>query len=248
MAKTILIVEDDLFLASRLRSLLHDNLHCRVLLATNLKEARAFLQAQLLPLVVLDRRLPDGDGLILVKEARTAFERTAFLIMTSRGLLAEREEGILAGAVDYLVKPFSKIELVVKVRRLLEKQWLDDGEERFLQSGLSFLPDRRYLRLDGKLIKLTPRENQALCLLLGNRGNPVAFEIIRQEVLASGQDVSANALAATVSRLRRKLGRFGRYLKVDRLLGYQLKLTKPHKANTKIACGSRPQKAFLVEW
>lgn len=113
----ILIVEDQPNLIRSLgRSL--EEAGCTCLLASSLQAARREM-ADAVDLIVLDRMLPDGDGLEWVQELQSAGSRTPVLVLTARDSIPDRVAGLDAGADDYLVKPFALEELLARIRALL---------------------------------------------------------------------------------------------------------------------------------
>jgi DNA-binding response OmpR family regulator len=156
-------------------------------------------------LVILDLGLPRLEGLAVLKRWRAGERHMPVLVLTARGLWAERVEGIDAGADDYLVKPFRMEELVARVRALIRRS-TGRGAPVF-EAGRVML-DTRQMRvtLDGVEITLSPLEYRLLAYLLHQRDRVVSSSELIENLYGGYDARDANALEAIVTRLRRKLG------------------------------------------
>lgn len=156
-------------------------------------------------LLLLDLGLPDGDGLDLVRAMRRRLDTTPILILTARGGLDDRVTGLDAGADDYLCKPFQIPELVSRCRALLRRPGLALGT--ILGAGNVLLNSaERTLMVDEKSVEATPREIDLLEHLLRNVGRVVAKSALENALYSFRDEVTPNALEASVSRLRKRLG------------------------------------------
>ncbi|WP_374652175.1 response regulator [Dongia sp.] len=171
-------------------------------------EAAAAFGASRFDAVILDLGLPDGDGLTLLKERRTAGDRTPVLILTARDGLSDRVGGLNAGADDYLAKPFAMEELVARVKALLRRPGAALGVQLTLgnicldTAGPSFL-------IEGRTATLTRRELALMEILLRRPGKVVSRGAIEEGLYSFSDEVGSNALEVLVSRLRKKLGSLG---------------------------------------
>jgi two-component system phosphate regulon response regulator PhoB len=226
MRKSILIVEDDWRLVNKLHQTLEENVGCLVKVALDLQAARKFLREEDFSLVILDKHLPDGEGLELLREEFYC-EETKFLVLTTCSELVQRERAIMLGAVDYLEKPFSMTELVIKVRRLLKKQWWEGVEAiQVFGEKVVFFPNEKKMVVEGREKKLTTKETKILSLLLKRRNMLVSRQVMKEWVWESDEGgVLENTISAQIRRLRMKLGKFGKCLVTYNSLGYQLKMT-----------------------
>ena len=118
----ILIVEDDLFLAATLQCVLEGG-SCELLLADSIGEARKVLEKTVVDMVILDRMLPDGDGVELLMRMRadSALKMIPVLILTGKREVCDQVYGLDQGADDYMIKPFSMAELKTRVSVLLRR-------------------------------------------------------------------------------------------------------------------------------
>ncbi|MFD3316848.1 response regulator transcription factor [Alteromonas macleodii] len=174
--------------------------------------------------IVLDRGLPDGDGLTLLKRIRTADINIPCLILTARDALHDRIEGLDTGADDYLTKPFAMDELVARVKALLRRP----AESVALQpyfGDIQIKPEEGVLCCNEECITLAPAEMQIMLLLIRKKG-----EIVRRNLLESAgwglsEAVTPNALDVVLHRLRKKMSAINSELEIVnmRSLGYALK-------------------------
>ena len=200
----LLLVEDDptlaLSLEVSLRGRGHDMTCCRLL-----SEAKLLTAEQAFDLILLDLGLPDGDGVDLCHALRQRGSIIPILMLTARGTLEARVEGLSAGADDYLPKPFELPELLARVDALLRrKAWHGPGE-RVRLGRLEVDFRARQAWQDGESMHLTDMEYRVLEYLLDRAGDVVS----RQELLERVWRLSPRSRTRTVdvfmSRLRRYL-------------------------------------------
>ncbi|MFC4727255.1 response regulator transcription factor [Coralloluteibacterium thermophilus] len=154
--------------------------------------------------VVVDRGLPEGDGLDLVRRLRAAGHRTPCLMLTARDALRDRVDGLEAGADDYLPKPFAMEELVARVRALMRRP----HELRDLElacHGLRVLPRASCMTHGDESITLAPAELQILICLVRAEGRTVRRATLEAAAWGVTEAVTPNALDVALHRLRRKL-------------------------------------------
>lgn len=214
----LLVVEDEPDLAhavlDHLRALAH-----AVDLVSTLEEAEAAVRGTRYDLVLLDLRLPDGDGLSLVRGLRDRGSATPVLIVTARDRIMERIEGLKAGADDYLVKPYDLDEMTARIDAILRRA---DGARTTLRrfGALHIYLEARTVEIGGCPVALTPRE-WAILERLSRRPDMVVTKIDLEDTLYGfGDEVESNAIEAHVSRLRAKLGRDS--IKTVRGFGYRM--------------------------
>ncbi len=168
---------------------------------------------------VIDRGLPDGDGLDLVRRLRAAKQSMPCLMLTARDALHDRVDGLESGADDYLTKPFEMAELVARVRALTRRpaQRLDriDGF-----GDLQVRPDGGMLVCAHEVITLAPAEMQILLVLLRASGKTVRRTSLEMAAWGLAEAVTPNALDVALHRLRRKLLAIGSVVRIANTRGH----------------------------
>jgi two-component system response regulator TctD len=199
----ILLVEDHLELSRWLAKALEDA-NLTVECAMNGADADALLHTQEYALVILDLTLPKMDGLDVLKRLRARGSKAPVLILTARGGLNERVQGLNLGADDYLAKPFELAELEARVKALLRRS---QGNEAItlLCGELSFDTVSRQFAYAGNAMSLTPREHAVLEALIIRRGQAVSKDKLFNEVFALDDDANLDAIEIYIHRLRKKL-------------------------------------------
>jgi len=221
----LLLLEDDPILGEGLRDFLAAEGHvvdwCRHLAA-----ARAALQGEPFDAWLLDWQLPDGSGRQWLGELRRAGQQTPAMLLTARDELADRIDGLDAGADDYLVKPFAPEELAARLRGLLRRQQGGSQGLRLLHGLQVDLAGRRAWAA-GAAVELTAREWAVLEALGLRAGRWVGKDALERLVLGfDGEPASSNALEVHVANLRRKLGRDS--IESRRGMGYRVQLEPGH--------------------
>ncbi|OAI29787.1 DNA-binding response regulator [Methylosinus sp. R-45379] len=217
----VLLVEDEPEMASALRAALtrHDMI---VDHAPTLFEAEVIVGACSYDAMVLDRRLPDGDGLSLIPKLRAQGNFVPVLVLTARGDLSDRVTGLDQGADDYLAKPFAFDEFMARLRALLRRP--ANVQSTSIRAGrLSFDFMNREASIEDKVLDLTRREILVLEALLRRLGRMVPRALLMEAVFALDNEVQPNALDTQVSRLRRKLADGGVIINGVRGVGYLLR-------------------------
>lgn len=199
----ILLVEDHTELSRWLTRALEES-RLAVECAHNGDEADSLLLTQDYALIILDLTLPRMDGLEVLRRLRARGGRTPVLILTARGGLHDRVNGLNLGADDYLAKPFELVELEARVKALLRRAQGNDAVTIHC-GALVFDTVSRMFSYDGALLALTPREHGVLEALISRAGRTVPKEKLFQEVFSLDDDASIDAIEIYIHRLRRKL-------------------------------------------
>lgn len=219
----ILLVEDEKEMAAALAAALKG--HGMVVdHVASLADAEGTISADLHDAVLLDRRLPDGDGLALIATLRARAAGVPIIVLTARGDLADRIEGLDRGADDYLAKPFATAELLARLRAVLRRP--AGMQADILTAGrLSFDLTHREASIDGQPLELPRRELLVLETLFRRLGRTVLRATLENAVYNFDDAVQSNALDTHVSRLRRKLGEADAAVEIHgiRGVGYLLK-------------------------
>ena len=177
--------------------------------------------------VLLDLSLPGRDGLHILHQAREEGLRTPVLILTARGTVGDRVQGLNAGADDYLPKPFDLDELEARVRALHRRPAENNaksGSRPIETCFTSYDIDSNSIYHCGELLPLTPRELAFLKALLQRPGHAVSKERLFELVFPGEVAVQYEAVEVVAYRLRKKLSTTGATLMTLRGLGYLLKL------------------------
>jgi len=202
----ILLVEDHTELSHWLAKALREA-NLTVECTDNGADADALLHTQDYALVILDLTLPRMDGLEVLKRLRARSAprgQTPVLILTARGGLEDRVQGLNLGADDYLAKPFELAELEARVKALLRRSV---GNEALVHhcGALSFDTITRMFSYGGNALALTPREHAVLETLITRTGRAVSKEKLFDEVFALADDANLDAIELYIHRVRKKL-------------------------------------------
>ncbi|MEI5681646.1 response regulator transcription factor [Mesorhizobium sp. CGMCC 1.15528] len=199
----ILLVEDEPEMVSALRAALkrHDMVMDH---AGSLKAAEGFVAIDTYDAILLDRRLPDGDGLSLVSKLRAEKNATPVLVLTALGDLADKVAGLDLGADDYLAKPFAFEELLARLRALLRRPATVQAQT-FRAGHVAFDVGHREASIRGEPLTLPRRELLVLETLMRRTGRMVQRSSLMEAVFGMDDEIQSNALDTHISRLRRKL-------------------------------------------
>jgi DNA-binding response OmpR family regulator len=222
----ILLVEDDAVLRDVMLRSLSDAGH-RVDIAASIDDARHWWRVQTYDSVLLDLNLPvttaaptQGNGLSLLREARSRGDRTPVLVLTARGRLEERIAGLDAGADDYMGKPLDLAEVEARLRALVRRA---QGTDDRVTLGLLLLDSKaRRFFLDKQPWDLPAREFEVLWELMTPPGRVVSKRVLSDKLSETDEALGDNALEAFISRLRKKLLGSGANIRTLRGIGYVL--------------------------
>ncbi|MGD9658536.1 MAG: response regulator transcription factor [Methylocystis sp.] len=199
----VLLVEDELD-AARLTASLIAQAGFDVDQARCLGAARDAVARSNYDLLLLDRRLPDGDGLALMSFARQLRPGIRVMMLTAMDDMGEKVSSFDLGADDYVTKPFQGEELVARIRACVRRP--GSGAPKPIMVGALFFDlATRDVRIAGKPVILHRRELALLESLLRRVNRVVLRETLLDEVFSPNEDIQDNTLDAAVSRLRRRL-------------------------------------------
>lgn len=227
----ILIVEDDELLRDSVSDLLQHAGH-RTLPCADGVSAQQQLTHQAVDAVLLDLGLPKIDGMTLLRWIRERFESLPVMILTARDSIDHRVEGLMAGADDYLTKPFGNAELSARLQALLRRARLPAFEAQGTGKeppaptpGLAFDTEQPRVWVQGQAIVLTQREWELLKVLHAQINQVVSRDNVLLVWQTDGSEpIASNALEVYVHRLRRKLQGTGVSIRNIRGLGYMLEM------------------------
>ncbi|MEI7209405.1 response regulator transcription factor [Pectobacterium carotovorum] len=154
--------------------------------------------------LIIDRSLPDGDGLSFLRDFRATGKMTPCLILTARDALHDRIDGLESGADDYVTKPFAMSELIARVRTLMRRPAETTPlVQAFVDMTLD--PQEQVLRCGEKSVLLAPTELQIMLALLKAKEQIVRHATLEHAAWGFGGAVTSNALEVAVHRLRKKM-------------------------------------------
>ena len=213
---TILLVEDDAVLRGGLTELFTREGYSVVPAACAL-EAREGLSGQV-DVIVLDVSLPDGDGVSLCRQWRSAGVTAPILFLTARNEELDVVSALDAGGNDYVTKPFRMMELLSRIRALLRSGRRQEPTV-LARSGVEVDQARMQVRRDGEAVLLTLTEYRILLTLMKRRGIVPRSLLLEALWDADSRFIDDNTLSVHVSRLREKIG--GERIRTVRGVGYQ---------------------------
>ena len=200
----LLLVEDDTMIGEAVLDLLRAE-HYAVDWVRDGEMAGTALQSQHYDLVLLDLGLPRRSGLAVLAELRARGDRTPVLVATARDAVAQRIEGLDAGADDYIVKPYALDELLARIRALLRRA-AGRAEPAYTHGKVAIHPARREVTVDGVPVVLTAREWAVLEPLIARPGVLLSRARLEEKLYSWKDEISSNAVEVYVHGLRRKLG------------------------------------------
>lgn len=169
-------------------------------------------------LLLLDRRLPDGDGASVIKTARKMRSGIRVIMLTALDALGDKVSGLDAGADDYLTKPFQGEELIARIRACLRRPG-GDARPPIVVGSLSYDLQTDDVLINGSIISLSRRELMLLRALMQRASRVTSRESLLTEIYGYQDDVMATALDTIVSRLRRRLSGLGARVEIHTVRG-----------------------------
>lgn len=222
---SILVVEDEADIAD----LVAYNLQkagFETALAPDGRSAFAAIKRRQPDLILLDLMLPDADGMDICKNVRSN-EKTRhvpIIMVTAKGEEIDRVVGLELGADDYMVKPFSPRELILRVKAVLRRTKPPEPAGKILSGeGIQIDMDRHSVTVEGNPVLLTVTEFNLLHVLLKSRGRVLNREMLLDQVWGYHFEGYARTVDTHVKRLRQKLDNAGKAIETVRGLGYRFK-------------------------
>ena len=202
---TLLVVEDDPDLQVVLTRILTGEGY-RVISAIDGEAALAEALSREPDLVILDVGLPVKNGVEVVRELRDRGFHAPTLMLTARGSLEDRVNGLDAGADDYLPKPFELPELLARVKALLRRATINVDGTLLRARDIVLDPIRRRVERNGQEVDLSRKEFALLEYLMRNEGHVVSRQMIGEQVWRQSLDPLTNIVDVYITYLRKKLG------------------------------------------
>ena len=220
----ILVIEDEPDIRKTLEYNISQEGHT-VLTAGSLHDAEKILQSQSLSLILLDLMLPDGSGLDFCRKLKTnsKTESIPVIILTAKDDEVDKVVGFELGADDYVTKPFSVRELILRIKAVLKrgevKKDIVEVERQF--GDLKIDIESHEVYVDEIQIELTALEFKLLNQLVETRGRVQSRDQLLTEVWGYSAEVTTRTVDTHIKRLRTKLGSMGKYVQTIRGVGYK---------------------------
>ncbi|MFA6004327.1 MAG: response regulator transcription factor [Elusimicrobiota bacterium] len=224
MKAQILVVEDQPATSELIQEILKEEGY-EVQVVDTLGKARKSLERVLPDILILDRTLPDGEGLDLLKQLREAprSAKLPILILTAQNTVTDKVAGLRGGADDYIAKPFNTEELIARMETLLRR--VGTLEEPATQEAGELKLDRnsRKVFLKNKELPLSAKEFDLLWFLIHRRNRVLTRDFLLQHVWGyeQGLELSTKVVDVTLSHLRDKLGPTANRIVAIRGFGYR---------------------------
>jgi len=204
---TLLLLEDDVTLHETLKEYLEEEGY-EVAGAYDGDSAEDLLYELAFDLLILDVNVPRKNGFELLRDARARGIETPALFLTTRDGAADVETGFESGADDYVRKPFSLKELLLRIQSMLRRRFSHPADERLtLDDGLEFDLQNGLLYRRGEPVKLAEKPRKLLGLLLQRRGEIVSHEVIAAHLWSFDESPSEEALRTYIKTLRNEIGK-----------------------------------------
>ncbi len=231
MRESILVIDDD----ERILSMLKRSLSFEgylVQTATNGKAGLAEMVDRDPDLVILDRMMPELDGLEVCRRIRASGSTVPVLMLTARDEVSDRVDGLDAGADDYVIKPFAMEELLARVRvqlrrkqDMIERSGKQDRPSILQFEGVKLDPSTREVIRDGRLLELTTKEFDLLRLFMQQPRHVLTRDLIMEKIWGYDFSGESNVMEVYIATLRQKLEEQGeaRIIQTVRGVGYVLR-------------------------
>ena len=219
----ILIVEDEVLLANSLKTLLEKK-GFTVEVAYDGETGKDYAETGVYGLLILDVMMPKLNGYDLARQVRAERCATPILMLTAKGELEDRIEGLNAGADYYLTKPFDTRELLACINALLRRQGDQVDELRFGNTALDLASGM--LVCGAERVRLSAKEFDIMRFLLQSKGNNLSKEVLLARVWGFDSNAVENHVEVYVGFLRKKLASIGSNVRIEavRRLGYHLEV------------------------
>jgi two-component system OmpR family response regulator len=200
----ILLIEDDISVADYISNGLKQNGytvdHC-----ADGRQGLELASSDGYDVMVIDRMLPNVDGLTIIQTIRAADNKTPVLILSALGEVDDRVKGLKAGGDDYLVKPFAFAELQARIEAILRRQQSSAGQTRLKVADLEMDLLAHKVTRSGESFNLQPREYKLLEYLMKHAGQVVTRTMLLENVWEYHFDPQTNVIDVHISRLRQKI-------------------------------------------
>lgn len=224
---TILVVDDEEDVINLVRYSLH-KADYNVLTAVDGLSALETIQKSRPDAVVLDLMLPKMDGLTVCREVRAKPEiaQTPILMLTAKSLSNDKIKGLQSGADDYLTKPFSTKELVLRIAAILRRSTAPGASDIVEFENFRLDKQAMSLELNGKRLDLTLTEFKLLAMLLSKRGKILSRDALLNEIWGYRNPIDTRTVDTHMRRLRSKIGKEAAHIETVRGEGYRFRVDR----------------------
>ncbi|MDD5155958.1 MAG: response regulator transcription factor [Candidatus Omnitrophica bacterium] len=221
----ILLVEDDKHIAKLVSyNLEKAGFDCAV--ADDGEEALETLSKEHADLIILDIMLPKMDGFEVCRliKQNDRLKNIPVLMLTAKGEEVDRIVGLELGADDYVVKPFSPRELILRIKAILKRGMIESPAKEVIKRGILVIDVPRHrVTVNNREIELTPIEFKLLVVLVERKGRLQSRDRLLSDVWDMHSDVYTRTVDTHIKRLREKLGKAGKQIETVRGMGYRFK-------------------------
>lgn len=219
----LLLIEDDVGMADFVKRGLSEQGHVLDHAASG-KDGLFLAAGSTYDVLVIDRMLPELDGVSIVRMLRATANHTPIILLTTMGGIDDRVEGLEAGADDYLVKPFALAELTARLNALARRPAVNIMQTTLRVGALEMDLLKRVVKRHGRLLDLQPQEFKLLEFLMRNEGRVVTRTMLLESVWNFHFDPQTSVVETHISRLRAKLDKDFEFAMIITLrgVGYRL--------------------------
>jgi len=220
----LLLAEDEIALGQIIKESLETR-DFEVILCDNGEKAMEKYQSEQPEVLVLDVMMPKKDGFTLAKEIRAIDDTIPIIFLTAKSQTADVVEGFSIGGNDYLKKPFSMEELIVRIHNILSRKKLQKTSDVITLGAFTFnFPKQQLQYQDDAIVKLTHREAHLLFHLIKNKNNVLDRSLILNKLWGTDDFFSARSMDVFITKLRKKLKRDDS-IQIVNVRGFGYKLT-----------------------
>ena len=223
--KTILIIEDERDVVDLLALHLRKSGKFAVSTANDGASGLDKARNERPAFIILDLMLPKMPGLEVCKVLKTdpATRHIPIMMLTAKAEEIDRIVGLEFGADDYVTKPFSPREVILRIKAILRRGEARQDDERLTAGAITIDPARHNVSVEGKRVNLTSIEFKLLCTLIQRRGRVQARDRLLNDVWGYESVIDTRTVDTLVRRLREKLGKAGTAVETVRGFGYRLR-------------------------
>ncbi len=216
----ILLIEDDPNIVSFLERGLIEDGHI-IKTSEDGEEGEYLASTNIYDLIILDWMLPSKSGIEILKSLRRKTISTPVMILTAKGEIDDKVYGFNSGADDYLAKPFSYKELLVRIEAIYRRS-LSSSKNEVIFDNLNIDLMKKVIKKNNFEIPLSSKEYELLLFLIKNKNTMVSISMLEQQLWNDDEFINSNVIQVTIYNLRKKIGKD--LIKSFRGLGYKIEI------------------------